>query len=57
MIMPRLTVLVRIPNGTPNGRIIQEIIVEANTPEEALEKADRQVSCPRDSEYELLVWK
>ncbi len=55
--MPRLTVLVRIPNGTPNGRIIQEIIVEANTPEEALEKADRQVSCPRDSEYELLVWK
>jgi hypothetical protein len=53
MIMASLTVLVRTPNGT----IIQRIIVEANTPEEALEKADRQVLCPRDSEYELLVWK
>jgi hypothetical protein len=51
MIMPTLTVLVR----TPDGRIIQRITVEANTPEEALERAASQVSCPRDSEYELLV--
>jgi hypothetical protein len=52
MIMPKRIVAVR----TPDGRITQKIPVEANTPEEALQKAASQVLLPRDSEYELLVW-
>jgi hypothetical protein len=52
MIMSQRTVLV-----VTNGETTQVIKVEADTPEEAIEKATRKASPPKPGEsQEFLVW-